>query len=352
MAIVIKYLKELMFFVLLAILGLLTRLHFMHTKYSIGYMKNTEDKTLKMLTPDDVLSEGNGVILFEISERMNPPPLVLCSIESAARVYPERPVAFFMKGLPDIDSTDYQTQTRRKFPTLSPYKNIYFFPLRMDELYKDTPLLDWYKKINPKKEKYWINVGADGSRLASIWKYGGLYLDADVISMRPVPHENFLAAETLSYCSNSVFGLNRHRSFTWKCMEDFVKNYKGEVWGYQGPSLFTRVMKQWCVLPPFKNTEDVTCGNISYLNPERFYPIPWGAWKRYYDVWEELPSFNNSYSLHVWNYMNRNNEKTMVVGSNTLIENLFQRYCPTTYASLINNVTFHRKPHSPLISRV
>uniref|UniRef100_A0A8C5M7K8 Alpha 1,4-glycosyltransferase domain-containing protein n=1 Tax=Leptobrachium leishanense TaxID=445787 RepID=A0A8C5M7K8_9ANUR len=323
----IKYLKVFGLVVVFIVLGFLSRVNFRETTDSL--------RTTNNLTPNDVLREGNGVILLEISDRMNPPPLVLCSIESAARVYPERPVAYFMKGLPDIESGDYQQHTKKKFPTLSSFQNIYYFPLRMDELYADTPLLTWYKKVNPKKESYWIHVSSDACRFASMWKYGGIYFDTDIISMRPIPHKNFLAAQSEGVCSSSVFGLDRNHSFTWMCMEDFVKNYKGELWGNQGPSLFTRVLKTWCNGTPFQNTKDASCGNIPYLNSQRFYPIPWISWKKYYEVWKELPNFNSSYSLHLWNFMNSNNEETVVPRSNTLVEYLFQQFCPTTYAFLL-----------------
>ncbi|XP_063296768.1 alpha-1,4-N-acetylglucosaminyltransferase-like [Pelobates fuscus] len=279
--------------------------------------------------------------MLEISDRMDPPPLVLCSVESAARVYSQRPVAFFMKGLPNINSTDYQEQARKRFPTLSAFENIYYFPLRMDELYAGTPLLTWYKKINPEKEMYWIHVSSDACRFAAMWKYGGLYMDADVISMRPIPNKNFLAAETFDVCSSSVFGLYPQHKFTWECMEDFVKNYRGEEWGYQGPGLFTRVVDRLCGMPKFKNTADALCGDIAYLHPQRFYPITWSSWRRYFEVWNQFPTFDDSYSLHLWNFMNKKNEQTVVTGSNTLVEHLFKQYCPTTYASLLNNNVKH-----------
>eukprot|EP00079_Xenopus_tropicalis_P011836 XP_002938166.2 PREDICTED: alpha-1,4-N-acetylglucosaminyltransferase-like [Xenopus tropicalis] len=288
------------------------------------------------ISPTDVLKEGNGIIFVETTDRMKPPSLVLCAIESAARVYKDRPVVFFMKGLQDITIIQDELEARQRFPTLSSFDNVYFFPLQMDKLFNDTPLMPWYKKVNPKFERFWTHISADGCRLALIWKYGGIYMDSDFISMRPIPDVNFLAGQCSQFSSNGVFGLSHHHNFSLKSMENFVQNYNGAIWGNQGPHLFTRTLKTFCTIPDFKSTEDVKCGNISFSNPKRFYPIPFKDWKRYYDVCPNVPTFNDSYALHFWNFMNKE-QKTMVPGDNTLIEHLYKQYCPTTYAALKNN---------------
>ncbi|KAG8445553.1 hypothetical protein GDO86_010358 [Hymenochirus boettgeri] len=275
-------------------------------------------------------------MFIETTDRMNPPSLVLCAIESAARVYSDRPVVYFMKGLPNMLGVNEEIKARNIFPTLSSFDNVYFFPLSMEDIFTGTPLLPWYKKVNPKTEKHWTHVSADGCRLALIWKYGGIYMDTDIISMRPIPDVNFLAAQSSKFSSNGVFGLSTHHSFSWRCMEDFVQNYNGAVWGNQGPQLFTRVLEQLCEIPVFMSEEDVACGNISFLNPQRFYPIPFRSWRLYYEVWSKLPTFNVSYSLHLWNYMNQG-KATVVHGSNTLVDNLYKQNCPSLYDALKRN---------------
>ncbi|XP_073432620.1 alpha-1,4-N-acetylglucosaminyltransferase-like [Dendrobates tinctorius] len=285
----------------------------------------------------DVLQQGNSILFVETTDRMDEPSLVLCSIESAARVYLDRPVIFFMKGLDDIIKDDVM-KIQQHYPTLSSYKNIYFLPLRLEKLFAETPFLAWYKKIDPAREAYWTHVKSDACRFAMMWKYGGIYMDTDVISIRPIPEDNFLAAETLTKTSSSVFGLSPHHQLTWEFMENFVKNYKGDVWANQGPGVFTRVVKNHCGIPKFTSVEHVKCANVSYFHPERFYPISFPSWKRYFEVWENFPAFKNSYALHLWNFMNKE-RKDMVVGSNTLVEHLYQQYCPSTYDGVLKHKT-------------
>ncbi|KAM9316914.1 alpha-1,4-N-acetylglucosaminyltransferase-like isoform 2-T2 [Gastrophryne carolinensis] len=287
-----------------------------------------------------ILRKGNGIFFMETTNRMEPPSLVLCAIESAARVYPDRPVVFFMKGLEDISSIEDEKKTKEHFPTLASFQNIYLFPLRMETLFINTPLLPWFKKVDPYKEVYWTHVSSDACRLASIWKYGGIYMDTDIISLRPIPHENFLAAQTLAEASNGVFGLTPSHPLAWQFMENFVKNYKGDIWGHQGPELFTRVMKKLCGISVINSKNNVSCNKIHYLHPQRFYPIICASWRKYFEVWPEIPTFNSSYGLHLWNFMNKE-RISMIPGANTLVEHVYQQQCPTTYDFIVRNKKTH-----------
>ncbi|KAM4040714.1 alpha-1,4-N-acetylglucosaminyltransferase-like isoform 1-T2 [Anomaloglossus baeobatrachus] len=293
---------------------------------------NTSSKTMlniSFVSPSEVLKGGDGIIFLETTDRMQPPTLILCAIESAARVYKNRPVAFFMKGL---SNTNKEEMVKRHFSALSSLRNVHFFPLKFEEVFADTPLHSWYQKIDPQQQSFWTHVSSDACRIALIWRHGGIYMDTDIISIDAIPKKDFLAAESSQYSSNGVFGFSPHHDFTQKCIVDFVQNYDSRIWGQQGPRLFTRILKRSCHLPEFAGFEDGMCGNYTLFNPKRFYPIPGSDWKKYYEVWEKLPSFNNSYALHLWNFVNKQ-KLTMVPGSNTLLEFLYKEHCPSTYSA-------------------
>ncbi|XP_011371517.1 alpha-1,4-N-acetylglucosaminyltransferase [Pteropus vampyrus] len=283
--------------------------------------------------PEALLGKGRIIVFLETSERVEPSPLVSCAVESAARVYPEQPVAFFMKGLSDSMQLP-PNSTYTAFSLLSAIDNVFLFPLNMKRLFEDTPLFSWYTQINASAQRNWLYVSSDASRLATIWKYGGIYMDTDIISIRPIPEENFLAAQASQDSSNGVFGFLPHHSFLWECMENFVEHYNSDIWGNQGPILMTRMLRVWCKLKNFQEVSDFRCSNFSFLHPQRFYPISYPQWRRYYEVWDTDPSFKDSYGLHLWNYMNQEG-RTVVRGSNTLVENLYRKHCPRTYRVLI-----------------
>ncbi|XP_043938258.1 alpha-1,4-N-acetylglucosaminyltransferase-like, partial [Protopterus annectens] len=190
------------------------------------------------------------------------------------------------------------------------------------------------------KEPYWIQTTSDGYRLVLLWKKGGFYFDTDVISTKKIPEENFLASESSDAVSNGVLGFQKHHSYIMDCMKDFVLHYNGNIWGYQGPNLITRMIRQSCPLPLYIKVQDFRCDarNLTFLHPSRFYPIHWSVWQKYFEVWKEIPTFEDSYGLHLYNYMNHKAKKQIVAGSNTLAENLFIKYCPSTYAFLVKKV--------------
>lgn len=54
-------------------------------------------------------------------------------------------------------------------------------------------------------------------------------MDTDVISIRPIPEENFWAAQAPQSSSNGVFGFLPRHSFLWQCMENFVEHYNSHI---------------------------------------------------------------------------------------------------------------------------
>ncbi|XP_030050268.1 alpha-1,4-N-acetylglucosaminyltransferase-like [Microcaecilia unicolor] len=307
---------------------------------AVYWMKTESLRTLhrflnRQFTAEDIIKSNTGIFFAETTEKLEPSPLAVCAIESAARTYPNRSVYFYMKGLTK-DMTVNKSSFYKAIPLLSSIANVHILPLDFEDVFKDTPLYPWYQKVNPAQEQFWTHVSSDGFRLAVVWKYGGIYMDTDIISMRPIPEDDFLALAPTKSCSSAVFGFQRHYQFLWDCMEDFVKNYRGEIWGQQGPRLLTRMIVRQYGMPVVKGTEDATCGDFSILNPQRFFPIPYPAWERYFQVWNPNDTFKSSYALHLWNFMNKGRKK-VIAGSNSLAENLFIKYCPHTYQFIVRH---------------
>ncbi|XP_078251980.1 alpha-1,4-N-acetylglucosaminyltransferase-like [Rhinoraja longicauda] len=283
-----------------------------------------------------------GIMFVETSDNVELKPLVACSVESTARQNPDKPIYFFMKGFSGKLS-QYPEPKYRLIPLLSSVKNVVLLPLNAAELFEDTPLKSWYQKVNPKKEKYWLHVFGDACKLALLWKYGGIYLDTDIISMKSMPFGNFTCPQHAGSISMGAMGFNpRHHPFLWNCMIDYVAKYIGFLWGRQGPQLITRVLKRWCQMDNIRVFIGKECNGISLWIIDRFYPISYPAWQKYFVHWKKKDverKFSATYGAHVWNYMNSRKKKKVIAGSGSLIEHFFQLYCPTTYRNLtkLNN---------------
>ncbi|XP_069755479.1 alpha-1,4-N-acetylglucosaminyltransferase-like isoform X2 [Narcine bancroftii] len=295
-----------------------------------------EKATSNVSTP----ATESRIMFVETTDNMEPTPLGVCAVESAAHQNPDKQIYYFMKGF-NGNLSQYPQTEYRGIHLLISVKNVVILPLNATELFEGTPLKSWYLKVNPKKEKYWIHVLADACRLALLWKYGGTYLDTDIISLRPLPIANFTCPESRMTFSNGALGFpNLNHPFVWNCMEEFVANYIGDIWGQQGPRLITCMLKRWCNNKDPGDLIGKECNGISFWITNRFYPIPYPDWMRYYDPWKKEDieeTFSDTYGAHVWNYMNSEKKKTIIAGSGSLIEYFSKLYCPNAFNNLIQS---------------
>lgn len=90
---------------------------------------------------------------------------------------------------------------------------------------------------------------ANAFRLALVYRFGGFYFDADMLfragaRVTALPEgvgwQMGIGKEPLN---NAAFRFSEPRdAVLWLLMEDFVRNYDGDKWGWNGPRLVTRVL--------------------------------------------------------------------------------------------------------------
>ncbi|XP_029473164.1 alpha-1,4-N-acetylglucosaminyltransferase-like [Rhinatrema bivittatum] len=309
-------------FPLLFIIFICSTVYWMNMKHSWTlYRSLYHQSTVEVAS----IEPNRGIFFAETTEKLEISSLVACAIESASRTYPNRSIYFFMKGLTE-DMTIFKSSFYKAIPLLSSIRNVYILPLNFGNVFKDTPLLPWYQKVITHKERFWAHVSAEACRLALIWKYGGIYMDTNIISMKLIPEEDFIATETAQDCSSGVFGFQQSHQFLWGCMEDYVKNYEGAIWGQQCPHLLIYMMKRLCHLDKFQNWEDSNCKNISILYPQNLYRIPYPDWGRYFEIWDPKGTFADFHAIPLLNIFKKNNAKLTTIN-----------HCPLTYKTFVKN---------------
>uniref|UniRef100_UPI00398EEFF0 lactosylceramide 4-alpha-galactosyltransferase-like n=1 Tax=Pristiophorus japonicus TaxID=55135 RepID=UPI00398EEFF0 len=272
-------------------------------------------------------TESNITIFFvETSERTNPTFLSMCSVESAARLHRTAKIVLFMKGL----STVKNTQTLG-ISLLNCFPNVEIKPLDLKDLFADTPLSLWYSRLDQWWQPYRMPIISDACRLVLMWKYGGIYLDTDIIVLKNLLNLTNSIGREQKYLVNSAFlAFEQHHDFIGHCLKDFVEHFNGWLWGHQGPQLVTRVLKKWC--KKMSITKIQQCKGVRMLPSEAFYPIRWQDWKKYFEVMSESESqelLKNSYAVHVWNKKSYGTQ--FQIGSKVMIDQLSSDYCPFSY---------------------
>ncbi|XP_043935570.1 alpha-1,4-N-acetylglucosaminyltransferase-like isoform X2 [Protopterus annectens] len=281
-------------------------------------------------------TDSCDVLFVQTTDSLHLSPLTSCAIESAARTYKGKRVCLYMKGW---DEKLKNTTAVSALDVLKSLSNVKLLPLNPVLVFRDTPLEEWYQSVNPEQETYWPHVQSDAFRYALLWQNGGIYMDTDVISFKPIPEANFLGFESTTAINGAVLGSKDHHPFLDACMKDFVTNYEGSAWGHQGPLLLTRVLQRLCNFTEWDPDKDLMCTSQKFIifKSSRLYPIPYYNWKLFYNTSDNLSIFSDSYATHVWNQMNQwdeNEKRRMKVGDRSLLENIFKLRCQLTYAEL------------------
>jgi hypothetical protein len=194
-------------------------------------------------------------------------------------------------------------------------------------LIRGTPAEAWYKGIDKwKNGEYFFSHITEIIRLATLWKYGGVYLDTDVVVMRELDNlHNAVGTELADergeakVLNGAVLAFRKGSTFIHECMVEFNTTYRIDSWGWNGPQLVTRVAARFPQGP-----------ELQILPTIGFYPIHWAKVKKYFTdedpadqhaVWERMK--RETYLFHYWNKIT----VKLVPTSGSLMYKVLNNYC-------------------------
>ncbi|XP_042519850.1 uncharacterized protein At4g19900-like [Macadamia integrifolia] len=199
-------------------------------------------------------------------------PRELLSIESLFKSHPNACLLIVSNS---VDS-------RRGVPLLRPFLEKGFrvtaIPPNFDYLFKNTPAEAWFDQLRKGNvDPGGVSLGQNLSnllRLAVLYKFGGVYIDTDVIILQSFSNlRNVIGAQTLdlvtgnwSRLNNAVLIFDRNHPLLFKFIEEFALTFDGSKWGHNGPYLVSRVVSRVTGRPGF---------NFTVLPPPAFYPVEW-----------------------------------------------------------------------------
>ncbi|XP_020115151.1 uncharacterized protein At4g19900-like [Ananas comosus] len=197
-------------------------------------------------------------------------------------------------------------------------------------LFKSTPAECWFEKLlNGEVDPGEVSLGQNLSnllRLVVVYKFGGVYLDTDVIVMKSFSGlKNVIGAQAVdaatgnwSRLNNAVMVFDKMHPLVYKFIEEFALTFDGSKWGHNGPYLVSRVAARVAGRPGFE---------VTVLPPSAFYPVDWnkiaGLFKEPKDanyakwVKAKIKSIRKeSFAVHLWNKQSRgmNVEEGSVIG--------------------------------------
>lgn len=272
-----------------------------------------------------------------------------CAIESAAKHHPHRIVQLFLRPPIRCSSRSHGSSDRSLLfynPTwlkvLSKYPNIKIVLVNEYQYFHGSPLENWYNQGKWRQSRFETAHLSDYIRILNLHKGGGLYLDMDIITMKPYKGEqfrNFLVYgnEAMEEISNGAMHLERGHWLSTEVMELIAKEYDPEAYVYHGPDAVSEVINRVCGLKA-QRPETNQCDDIHVLPDRFFYPIP--------SIFSHLLFQDNGnktdeemakikkvcFGLHFWNSITRS-EEPLRIDSNQIVAIVARQNCPITAAA-------------------
>ncbi|KAL3681298.1 hypothetical protein R1sor_024254 [Riccia sorocarpa] len=206
---------------------------------------------------------------------------------------------------------------------------------QLQELLEDTPSEAFAEiYLNWRQVKLFSRHYTELLRLAALYKYGGIYLDMDMLVLKPLTSlQNTLGSEVLpdghTRPNGAIMVFERFSPFLNACMAEFTATYDEKLVEWNGASLLERVVN---------GRLDELGANVqssfSVREPSAFFPLSSTDISRYFSspenetdrVEEDLlydKILEESYTVHLWNPLTSNR----VPEPGSLVQRLMERKC-------------------------
>lgn len=183
--------------------------------YFINF-KNNEDVSCHYVIEGDSLQVVDGnftpknpIFFHETSCRGVLNSRQACSVESAARAHPDREIYVLFSS--PVSKTAFQQVT---FELLQKFPNIKFKRVHIVDYAKETPIEELVASGALNRTRWPISHTSDFLRFLTLYKWGGLYLDLDVMVMKNLDglpkswaareNDAFVASSALAFGADDV----------------------------------------------------------------------------------------------------------------------------------------------------
>uniref|UniRef100_A0A0P5PKM6 Lactosylceramide n=1 Tax=Daphnia magna TaxID=35525 RepID=A0A0P5PKM6_9CRUS len=244
-----------------------------------------------------------------------------CAVESAAKNNPDRPVHLFLRPLfiPCHEHLSNHPSDLFHKPLwldiLSNYPNVEAILLNEEHYFAGTPLQSWYDAGKWRKTRHETVHFADYIRFVTMLKGGGLYLDTDVLTLRPFQGDefrNFLSYDgvAMKAISSGVMHLEAGHWLATAMMRLLAEEYDPTEFAFHGSEAISSLMHKSCGMQE-GDPESNACKDIHLLPSRFFFPIKKQLASEKLDRARVmslkgpgiLTRLNTSYGVHTWNIM-------------------------------------------------
>ncbi|XP_042885349.1 lactosylceramide 4-alpha-galactosyltransferase-like [Penaeus japonicus] len=264
-----------------------------------------------------------------------------CVVETAARHHPGKVIQLMLTS-PTIDQTDPLYQALLKLP------NVKISWLDLSSLYSFEPLKTWHlnRRWLMADDRVSIFV-SDSARVELLRRFGGTYLDLDVLVLRPLPaHTNYIGRVDPNQLNGAVMSFRPHHHYVTNVVNTLPKVHDPFQCCTIGPDLLTRQLHNLCpenfTLPKSTDVNALeTCTDVTVYPSPAFYPIYWLPGEEHIQsvivmgkgLGDKFMKESKAYTLHLYNSLSR--KDVIYLGGDSILETIAKTYCPNVYEVLL-----------------
>lgn len=198
---------------------------------------------------DDDPPKGKSIFFHETSctskenDRITITARQACAVESAARLNPNFRIYLLFTSPGAIKSEN--TRNDRILKQLMMYNNVRMKHLNFQRYLNGSPIEELYDSLKIEASFYAKSHASDVLRYLTLWRYGGIYLDLDVVLIKTLEKlkPNFAGRESDHAVAAGVLSFDFEgdgHKWARQSLEDLKKNFDGWDWGNNGPGVITR----------------------------------------------------------------------------------------------------------------
>lgn len=196
------------------------------------------------------------------------------------------------------------------------------------------------QSVNVFIDSFLSEHGWDLQRMLSLYHFGGIYLDLDVVVLHSLEHLtlNFMGAQLNTTIGNGIVGLKAYgvgHLFAELVLRNIQKQYDGIIRNQNGPGSLARVMSKICATNKISQMikKPESCYGLRVHNISSFYEINWLEWFYLFEpklANHTLQRLRKSYVVQIWSHINY--DWPLRVDSNAAYIQLARQNCPRVFA--------------------
>lgn len=278
---------------------------------------------------DDLVQINETTFFLETQESL--PKLdrtLLCAVESYHLENPNEQIVVLINGAGTLPMVpDY----------LSDVNQIHFRHISFSHFLEESPLGELWNSSMWKETLYPLNHMSDLLRVAILHKFGGKYIDSDMIALKAFPKlndRNVVVGVEKDKVGSAYMQFQKSHPFLEQTMAKLRDNFNGSSWGANGPQLLTKVATEKCGTLNIDSTGQ-NCNDFHILPSYYSYPFKARDWKIFYDSSQQQKvreQVAKSHMVHYFTGMRRKEGlKPSAMDPELPIYQLYQAHCPKTW---------------------